>query len=165
MALDPQTFIYLSMLFILFQIGRDRYALSASGIIEVLPLINLKRVPGAPAGVAGVLNYHGTPVPVVDLNEMTLAEPAAQRLSTRIILVKYPLQAQKPQPLGLIAEHATSMLRRSSQDFMEAGVESEKAPYLGRVTNDTGGLIQWIEVERLLTPELRDVLFRELVSG
>jgi chemotaxis-related protein WspB len=165
MALDPQTFTYLSMLFILFQIGRDRYALSASGIIEVLPLINLKRVPGAPAGVAGVLNYHGTPVPVVDLNEMALAEPAAQRLSTRIILVKYPLQAQNPHPLGLIAEHATSMIRRSSQDFMEAGVESEKAPYLGRVANDAGGLIQWIEVERLLTPELRDVLFRELVSS
>ena|ERR1700756_3650705 len=165
MALDPQTFTYLSVLFILFQIGRDRYALSASGIIEVLPLINLKRVPGAPAGVAGVLNYHGTPVPVVDLNEMALAEPAAQRLSTRIILVKYPLQAQNPHPLGLIAEHATSMIRRSSQDFMEAGVESEKAPYLGRVANDAGGLIQWIEVERLLTPELRDVLFRELVSS
>jgi chemotaxis-related protein WspB len=163
MALDPQTLTSFCMLFILFQIGRDRYALSASGIIEVLPLINLKRVPCAPAGVAGVLNYHGTPVPVIDLNEMTLAEPAAQRLSTRIILVKYPLEAQHPHPLGLIVEHATNMIRRCTQDFVETGVESENAPYLGRVANDTGGLIQWIEVERLLTPELRDVLFREPV--
>jgi chemotaxis-related protein WspB len=151
------------MLFILFQIGRDRYALPASGIIEVLPLINLKRVPCAPAGVAGVLNYHGTPVPVIDLNEMTLAEPAAQRLSTRIILVRYPLEAQHPHPLGLIAEHATNMIRRSPQDFVEPGVEN--APYLGRVANDTGGLIQSIEVERLLSPELRNVLFRELVRS
>ena len=153
------------MLFILFQIGRDRYALSASGIIEVLPLTNLKRVPGAPVGVAGVLNYHGNPVPVIDLNEMMLAEPAARRLSTRIILVKYPLEAQHPHPLGLIAEHATNMIRRSIQDFVETGVESENAPYLGRVANDTGGLIQWIEVERLLTPEVRDVLFCELVQS
>ena len=153
------------MLFILFQIGRDRYALSASGIIEVLPLTNLKRVPGAPVGVAGVLNYHGAPVPVIDLNEMMLAKPAARRLSTRIILVKYPLEAQHPHPLGLIAEHATNMIRRSIQDFVETGVESENAPYLGRVANDTGGLIQWIEVERLLTPEVRDVLFCELVQS
>ena len=153
------------MLFILFQIGPDRYALSASGIIEVLPLTNLKRIPGAPTGVAGVLNYHGTPVPVIDLNEMTLAEPAARRLSTRIILVRYPLEAQRPHPLGLIAEHATNMVRRSTQDFVDTGVESEKAPYLGRVVNDAGGLIQWIEVERLLTPEVRDVLFRELVPS
>jgi chemotaxis-related protein WspB len=82
------------MLFILFQIRRDRYALPASDIIEVLPLINLKGLPNAPAGVAGILNYRGTPVPVIDVNEMILGEPAAQRLSTRIILVKYPLEAE-----------------------------------------------------------------------
>jgi chemotaxis-related protein WspB len=153
------------MLFILFEIGRDRYALSARSIIEVLPLMNLKRVPCAPVGVAGVFNYRGTPVPVVDLNEMMLGEPAARRLSTRIILVIYPLDALHPRALGLIAEHATNMIQRSLQDFTEAGVESDSARYLGRVTNDTGGLIQWIEVERLLTPEVRDVLFRELVPS
>ncbi|HEX3446248.1 MAG TPA: chemotaxis protein CheW [Chthoniobacterales bacterium] len=151
------------MLFILFQIGRDRYALPASDIIEILPLINLKEVPGAPTGVAGVLNYRGTPVPVIDLNEISRGAPAAKRLSTRIILVKYPLEAQHPHALGLIAEHATNMIRRSSQDFIAAGVESENAPYLGRVANDGGGLIQWIEVEQLLTLEVRDALFREPV--
>jgi chemotaxis-related protein WspB len=153
------------MLFILFQIGRDRYALSAERIIEVLPLMNLKRVPCAPTGVAGVLNYRGNPVPVIDLNEMMVAQPAARRLSTRIILVKYPLDDQHPRALGLIAEHATNMIQRSIQDFIETGVESDDARYLGRVTNDPGGLIQWIEVERLLTPEVRNVLFRELVRS
>jgi hypothetical protein len=44
-------------------------------------------------------------------------------------------------------------------------VESDDARYLGRVTNDSGGLIQWIEVERLLTLEVRKVLFRELVRN
>jgi chemotaxis-related protein WspB len=153
------------MLLILFQIGRDRYALQASSIIEVLPLMNLKSVPNAPIGVAGVLNYRGIPVPVIDLNEMATAIPAVRRLSTRIILVKYPLEAEHPHPLGLIAEHATNMMRRSAQDFIETGVDSDNAPYLGRVTNDPGGLIQWIEVERLLKPEIRDVLFRELVRS
>jgi chemotaxis-related protein WspB len=153
------------MLFILFQIGRDRYALSADNIIEVLPLMNLKRVPCAPVGVAGVLNYRGTPVPVIDLNEMMLAHPAARRLSTRIILVRYPFEGGHPRALGLIAEHATNMIQRSIQDFMETGVESDEARYLGRVTNDAGGLIQWIEVEQLLTPEVSNVLFRELVRS
>jgi CheW-like domain len=55
---------------------------SAHSIHEVLPLMNLKRVPCAPVGVTGVLNYRGTPVPVIDLNEMTLAEPAARHMST-----------------------------------------------------------------------------------
>jgi chemotaxis-related protein WspB len=153
------------MLFILFQIGGDRYALSARNIIKVLPLMNLKRVPCAPAGVAGVLNYHGIPVPVIDLNEMTLAEPAARRLSTRIILVNYRLEAQHPRALGLIAENATNMIQRTNQDFIETGVETDDARYLGKVANDTGGFIQRIEVESLLTPEVRNVLFRELVRS
>jgi chemotaxis-related protein WspB len=153
------------MLFILFQMGRDRYALPASDIIEVLPLMNLKRVPRAPIGVAGVLNYRGAPVPVIDLNELTLAQPAARRLSTRIILVKYPVEAQHPHALGLIAEHATNMIQRSIEDFIKTGIDSDDASYLGRVANDAGGLIQWVEVERLLTPEIRDLLFRELVRS
>ena len=162
MALNPAALAPPCMLFILFQIGRDRYALSADRIIEVLPLMNLKRVPCAPVGVAGVLNYRGTPVPVIDLNEMMLAQPAARRMSTRIILVKYPLEVRHPRALGLIAEHATNMMQRSIPDFMETGVESDDARFLGRVTNDSGGFIQWIEVERLLTPEVSNVLFREL---
>jgi chemotaxis-related protein WspB len=151
------------MLFILFQIGQDRYALPASRIIEVLPLMNLKRVPRAPTGVAGVLNYRGAPAPVIDLNEMTLAVSAAHRLSTRIILVKYPLDAERGHALGLLAENVTNTIQRPIQDFVAAGVESDNAPYLGRVAKDSGGLIQLIEVERLLTPEIRDVLFREPV--
>jgi chemotaxis-related protein WspB len=165
MALNSANSQFFQMLFILFQIGRDRYALSAGRIIEVLPLMNLKKVPCAPTGVAGVLNYRGTPVPVIDLNEMMLGKPAARRFSTRIILVEYPLEPQHPRALGLIVEHATTMIQRSIQDFIETGVESDNAPYLGRVANDAGGLIQWIEVERLLTPEVRDALFRELVPS
>jgi chemotaxis-related protein WspB len=152
------------MLFILFQIDRDRYALPANRIIKILPLMNLKRIPCAPPGVAGVLNFHGSPVPVVDLNEMTLAEPAARRMSTRIILVKYALEKEPPHLLGLIAEQATTMMRRPAQDFVETGVQSDIAPYLGRVAQDARGLIQWIEVERLLTPEVREVLFCELLE-
>lgn len=153
------------MLFILFQLGRDRYALSAGSIIEVLPLMNLKTFLRAPVGVAGVLNYRGTPVPIIDLNAMTLGEPAARRLSTRIILVKYPLGGQEWRALGLIVEKATNMIQRSIRDFMETGVESDDAHYLGRVTKDTEGLIQWIEVEGLLTTEVRKVLFRETVRA
>jgi chemotaxis-related protein WspB len=57
------------------------------------------------------------------------------------------------------------MMRRPSQDFVETGVQSDTAPYLGKVAQDARGLIQWIEVEPLLTPEVREVLFRELIES
>jgi chemotaxis-related protein WspB len=152
------------MLFILFEVDRDRYALPASRIIEVLPLVNLKKIPQSPAGVAGVFNYRGTPVPVIDLSEMMLGIPAAHRLSTRIVMVEYPLDIGRRHKLGLIAENATRTFARAVHDFSEVGLTPDNAPYLGPVATDDGVLIQWVAVEKLLKPEVRDLLFRERVE-
>ncbi len=67
------------MLFILFQLGSDRYALPAGQVAEVLPLVALKALLGAPAGVAGLIDYRGTAVPVIDLSALALGRPAALR--------------------------------------------------------------------------------------
>ncbi len=149
------------MLFLLFQLGNDRYVLDASRVVEVLPLLELKQIPHAPKGVAGLFNYRGHPVPAVDLSQLTLDQPAGQRLSTRIIVVNYPDQTGKNLLLGLIAEHATEMIRRESKDFVDSGVNLGVAPYLGPVMMDGKGVIQWVHEQRLLSEKVRDLLFSE----
>src|SRR4051812_13861061 len=94
------------MLLLLLKIGEDRYALPANRMIEVVPLVSLKKVPQALPGVAGIFNYHGQPVPVIDLSELTIGTPSEPRVSTRIILVNYPDAAGQKQILGLMAEQA-----------------------------------------------------------
>ncbi len=152
------------MLFILFQLGRDCYALDAAQVAEVLPLVRVKKIPRAPAGVAGVFTYHGAPVPVLDLSELALGRPAHSRLSTRLLLVHYPDANGTRRLLGLIAEKATETMRREPGDFVASGVKSDGAPYLGPVVNDAGGLIQWVEVEKLLPAAVRAVLFQQTVE-
>jgi chemotaxis-related protein WspB len=44
------------MLFLVFQLGTDRYAIEAAQVVEVLPLVNAKHIPRAPRGVAGLFN-------------------------------------------------------------------------------------------------------------
>ena len=78
------------MLFLLFQLGQDRYALDTGAIAEVLPLVAITAIPQAPAGVAGLFNYRGAPVPAIDLSQLTMGRPARRRLNTRIIMVHYP---------------------------------------------------------------------------
>ena len=152
------------MLFLLFQLGNDRYVLEASRVVEVLPLLELKKIPQAPKGVAGLFNYRGQPVPAVDLSQLTLDQPASERLSTRIIVVKYSDIAGKNLLLGLIAEHATEMLRRESKDFVDSGVQLGAAPYLGPVLMDGKGVIQWVHEQRLLSEKVRDLLFSETME-
>ena len=66
------------MLFLVFQLGKDRYAIEAHQVIEVLHLVNVKQIPQAPAGVAGVFDYHGASVPLIDLAELALGKPSRQ---------------------------------------------------------------------------------------
>src|SRR5215471_14522815 len=79
-----------TMLFLLFQLGNDRYALEARRVVEAVPLLELTRLPQAPKGVAGIFNYRGHPVPAIDLCELTLGVAASERFSTRIIIVHHP---------------------------------------------------------------------------
>ena len=149
------------MLFLLFHLGKDRYALDASRVVEVVPLLALKRIPQAPRGVAGIFNYRGQPVPAVDLGELMLGQPASPRLSTRIILVHYPDEHGKQRLLGLIAEQATEIIRKEPKDFMATGVQMRAAPYLGPVAMDDQGVIQWVHEQRLLSGPMRDLLFSQ----
>src|SRR5690349_12976794 len=130
------------MLFLLFQLGKDRYALKALRIVEVLSLVELKRLPQAPKGVAGIFNYHGQPVPVIDMSELTLGCSAAERLSTRLILVHHPDSHGRNRLLGIIAEHVTQTVRLESHQFRDTGVQIGAAPYLGPVLMDALGPIQ-----------------------
>jgi len=149
------------MLFLLFQLGNDRYALDANRIVEVVPLLALKRLPQAPKGVAGIFNYRGRSVPAVDLSELTLGTPAAERLSTRIVIVRYPDVSGQERLVGLIAERATETLRTDARNFVDPGVKIGAAPYLGPVLMDANGPIQWLYENRLLSEPVRDLLFTE----
>lgn len=148
------------MLFLLFQIGKDRYALEAGRVVEVLPLVGLRPLPQAPKGVAGAFNYRGRSVPAVDLCELFLGRPAGERLSTRIIIVRYPDARGSLHLLGLVAEEATETLRRKAKDFVEPGLKVPSAPCLGPVLLDGQGPIQWLREQRLLPERVRDLLFR-----
>ena len=153
------------MLFLLFELGHERYALDVRQVAEVLPLLAIKPIPQAHAAVAGVMNFRGAPVPVIDVSQLTLGRPAERRLSTRIVLVHYPDAAGGTRLLGLIAERATQTLRRERADFVPSGVTSTGAPYLGPVAADPRGLLQWIDVTTLLPPAVRDVLFNPPKAG
>jgi chemotaxis-related protein WspB len=133
-----------AILFLTFRIGDETYALDTADICEVLPLLRITRVPHAPSGVAGLINYRGRSVPVVDLRELMLGESARPHISTRLILVRHGEHL-----LGLIAEQATEMMRREQVSFADSGVANDTAPYLGPVTQDGDRLIRRFEVHEL----------------
>ena len=146
------------MLYLLFQIGDVRYALDTATVLEIVPRVALRPVLHAPRGVAGLLDYHEAPVPVLDLCEMATGQPAQTRFSTRLILVQTPNGASQPRVAGLLAERATTLLKREPGDFRSIDMPATEAPYLGPVTADGEGFIHRIDVEGLLSGDVRALL-------
>ncbi len=149
------------MVFLLFHLGQDRYVLDATRVVEVLPLVNLQKIAGAPRGVAGIFNYRGQPVPAIDLSELTLGRPANERLNTRLIVVHYPDESGRDHLLGLIAERVAQTIRREKKDLVESGLKLGAAPHLGPVLLDDRGVIQLIREQHLLPGHVRDAILSE----
>jgi chemotaxis-related protein WspB len=152
------------MLFLLMQLDGNRYALDIAQVAEVLPLVQLKSLPRAPVGVAGIVDYGGAPVPVIDLSVLLVGRPALKRLNTRLVIVHYTAGGRK-QLLGLVAERATETMRRDPADFQDSGVKTVSPPQLGPVALDAAGSVHWIDVAQLLPASLADSLFQQAVNA
>ncbi|MFL9868013.1 chemotaxis protein CheW [Paraburkholderia fungorum] len=151
------------MLFILFTLDSERYVIDATQVERLMPLTPQsppKTIPGAPSWVAGVLEHDGAPLPVIDLPALALGRPAAQLMSTRVVLVRYP-HAGTVRLLALLLEGATRTLRLDADAFRDAGIDMPHARYLGPVASEAGGLVQWIRVEHLLPDDVKALLFPE----
>jgi chemotaxis-related protein WspB len=153
------------VLFLLFQLGDDRYALDARQVVEVLPLVEFKQIPQAPPAILGAFNYRGTATPLLDLSQLALGRPAQARLSTRIVVLDFSDGEGRSRLLGLLAERVSETLRRDASQFQDAGVDLPEARYLGPVTTDEQGLVQWVRVEQLLSPDVRLLLFQPQAAG
>jgi chemotaxis-related protein WspB len=145
------------MLYIVFHVGDYRYAIDAARVVEVLPIVHWKRVPGVSPEVAGVLNYHGTPIPLMDLSKLIANRASRRWMSTRIIVVdRSTVQGDGTMFLGLLAEQVTETMRQSEGDFQPPGLGSGRAAYLGNVVMHAKNMIQRIEVLDLPFTDVRN---------
>jgi chemotaxis-related protein WspB len=56
-------------------------------------------------------------------------------------------------------ERATQTRRIERTQFLDSGIATPHARWLGPVANDGVGLVQWVEVQRMLSDEAKALLF------
>ena len=146
------------MLMLLFRVGNQHYALDTAPVLEIVPMVILRKLSHAPEYMAGVFSFQGQVIPVLDLSHRIQGIPSRISLSTRIILLQLPYLNHGKCLLGLIAEHVTETLKQSPSNLVESGYQSSDAPFLGKMIVNQENLIQCIEVNHLLSPQEQDNL-------
>jgi chemotaxis-related protein WspB len=137
------------MLMLLFHIGNNLYAIESSRVIEVIPRVSYREVHHVPNYVAGVFNYRGVIVPVIDLCHLIRGKPSQAHLSTRVMIVSYSGENNTLQYMGLMAEKVIKTVNKSANDFLKSGIKTNDARYLGDMIMDEKGMIQNIDLELL----------------
>jgi chemotaxis-related protein WspB len=145
------------MLLLSFYISNERYVIETGDVIEVVPMVTLKNIPGAEKMVTGMLNYHGQVVPVIDINALCNGNAVKRSLTSRIILVKY----MDNRTLGLLAENVTETLHIDDSEFNEVGIKVSNYDFLGGIAEHNDTLLQLINVDQLLSESLQKVLFSD----
>lgn len=155
---------------LVFELGSQEYALPTRHIVRVLPMMELTRLAPAADFIAGVMNFHGVPVPVIDLARVgglspkpdQANQPASEtRISfdTRIVLVDHVQPAGQQHLLGLLAEHVSGVRQIDPAAVSHSGVRDPDAPFLGQVVAQQPRLLQLIELAQLVPPHVCAWLF------
>ena len=152
------------MLLLLFHLGDERYAIDGTKVVEIIPQVLLRKLYQAPKYVAGVFNYRSKIVPGIDLCYLIGEYPCRHCLSTRIIIVNYPMPDGTTRYLGLMAERVTDTLYKSEEAWMSTEVSSEVAAYFGEMIPEKDGMIQRLRVDKLLSDAQRSWLLPENLS-
>ena len=114
------------MLMLLFRVGAEPWAIAASEVREVVPLVAIQamhgycsgktfdNLSGSSAGSVGLMTYRGETIPVVDVPMLLSGRPAEQTaeqtLDTRIVIVDCD------RPTGSSSNNSASNLASDSAD-------------------------------------------------
>ena len=146
------------MLILGLNIGKERYGIEATLVIEVVPLIVLKKVPLTERCIKGLFNYRGAPTPVIDLCQLFEKRDCNNSLSSRIIIIEYQTLSGDSRPIGLIGEKVTDIIKCKVDEVANNGIHKEQNDFLGLIYKHNNEMIQLINILKVLPDTINNQL-------
>ena len=142
-------------------------AIDARAVVEVLPPVACRPMPGAPDWVRGLFTYRAGLVPLVNAARLLGSTPGPDRMANRVIVVRVAAGAATVEwPVGLWVE---SVLEVERTDFDAAGghpgLASDATRFLGPVARSRWGQVQLVNPAEIFTPEQAAVMTGRMTEG
>jgi chemotaxis-related protein WspB len=136
-------------LLLMFYIGDKKYAIDATTVEEIIPLVKIESIAEVSESIMGYINYRGTMIPVIDLALSIMGKPSQKLLSTRIIVINTAQLGLESGLVGMIAEKVTETRHIDENDIKYPAIEeSEKT--LNGVLYGNEGIVRRLKFDHLL---------------
>jgi purine-binding chemotaxis protein CheW len=123
---------------LIFSLGQERFAIELHELAEVLPLVLCMPVPGAAAGILGVINLRGELRPIVDLRRLIMRSEDEDANSGFVLLLQ-----RRGRELGLRVDRVAGLGEIARQKVLAA----EPGRYAQRIAGET---LLLLDVEKVL---------------
>jgi len=136
-------------LLLTFVVGGETYALDSLRVREIIKPLPVRAIPGAPSGLAGVMQLRGNEViPVVDLRARFALPPATDMQSRRIIIC-----VVESRMVGVIVDAVVDVVNIDTAEIQssQAVISKSAASYLAGVCQVKNRLLVLINLKRLLS--------------
>jgi chemotaxis-related protein WspB len=150
------------MLLIMCRASVHRYAIDSRHVSEVLPRVVLHPLAHSAPWLTGLLIHRGSAMPVVDLVQLTVGKPCANRLSSRIIVLQTELRGIVRQ-VGILAEQVG--LREFGDATRQSGDQTTGSTALGALFLDEQGVFELVDIPRLISEDRQAFLFPAAERG
>jgi chemotaxis signal transduction protein len=127
--------------------GGSRYAVDMASVAEVVPVPPTSRVPGCPPWLAGVVNWRGRVLAVVDPRSLLGAETIPLPSSARLLVLSVDgVEA------GMVVEAVAGLLEAGESDpeATPATASASAASLVSGVVTDAAGPLSLLDARALL---------------
>lgn len=125
-----------------FRLSQQPYALPIPQVLEVASMVSYVKLPTSTDALLGIVNRHGTNLPLVDLCSV-FGFPAHQITASSFFIVATIAE----QSLGLLVDEILQVRYVSDEKLLPM---SEQTDYITHIANDGQNLFQIIDLPALL---------------
>lgn len=134
-----------------FELGDQTYALPITPVRQIIEMVTITPLPQMNQTIAGVINFHGTLVPVINMRRLLGLDEIPLNLHTPIILVKI-----SERLVGLIVDSVVDVLQRNANQIIDPNnillEDMGEIPLLQGLIHSAGGSILLLNLEHLFKP-------------
>ena len=130
-----------------FRVGETTYGLDIDAISEILPLLPVTKIGGAPRGILGMVELRKRVVPVFDLHwKFGIPRPEGER-GARLILVEVA-----EGPVGLLVDevHEVLTIPREAYQPVHTPGDTDALAYLCGAARIETGFVLWVDHHHLV---------------